>query len=201
MRIECERCGELSPIGEFETSRTGIRVTCGACAASFFVPARPASPAGESEGQRCPKCDGAVAAGAAACPRCGLGVDRFASFSDAAAEEFPELDQLWARCQAAWGERDRHDAFLDRAVATGAFAYAARRYRAALRERPGDAEAAVRLERVGRMAEAAILAAPARPRKEEEDQRYRGVVMLLVSLVFITMVALVYMMVRSSGNH
>jgi hypothetical protein len=203
VKIQCQKCEEIVPIGNFQSSSAGIRVTCSACDASFFVPATPrrASTAadGDAKAADCPKCGGAVPASVQACPACGLSSERFADFARDALVDEDELSALWSACEQAWEDPAAHDAFVAAASASGAFSVAARRYRTALGRRGDDAIASERLARVARMAEAALLAR-ARAQKQPESEPYKGVVLLLVGLVFFAIAGALFLFVRVSAN-
>jgi hypothetical protein len=129
---------------------------------------------------RCPKCDEEQDR-AEACRRCGLASDRFDSYaSEAAGELPPELEEAWRRCLGAWRDSSVHEALVERIAAASAFAPAARRYRAYLRDNPGDERASEQLERIGRMAQAAAFtAASTSSRTGGEREPYRAVLWLL----------------------
>jgi hypothetical protein len=87
---------------------------------------------------------------AAASPAAGVSAD--ISIADA-----QQAAALWARCQEAWHDSTRHQAFLVHCGASGAFAYAAGRYRAAQKARPDDPVAAAGLKQVRQLAEQALV--------------------------------------------
>jgi hypothetical protein len=116
----------------------------------------------------CPKCGAALAAGAEACPSCGLAGAHFERFEDQAVAQggdLPaELVAPWDRCLARWDDEAVHEAFLAGAAAAGAFVAAGRAYRRERRARGAeDVRAAAGLERVARMAQAALLTRPPGP--------------------------------------
>ena len=155
----------------------------------------------------CPKCGAALAASAEACPSCGLAAAHFerfeagqggedgASGEDGAAALPPALVPAWESCLARWDDESAHEAFLAAAAATGAFVAAGRLYRRQLRERGhSDQRAAAGLERVRRMAQAALLTRPAAgvaapgTGENPEKRAYRtiaglGVVLVLMALL------------------
>jgi hypothetical protein len=211
MKIQCERCREIVPIGDFVSSEAGIRITCESCEETFFVPAG-ASPEPDPEpdpepepdrepGSDCPKCGRPVAEALSACPECGLRRDRFSDFGDDRDEGSPALVALWEACEADWAAEARHDRFVDAAAAAGAYAFAARRYRAALRERREDEVAATRLSKVARMAEAALLAAAVtRDPETDAGTPYRGVVIVLLFLVLLAGIGGVYLLIKAGAG-
>ncbi len=150
----------------------------------------------------CPKCETSQAAGAS-CRRCGLLAERFAMFAGegAAGTADAGLRAAWAECVARWDEPSVHDAFAERVVATEAYAFAARNYRAAARARPDDEIAAERLARVRRMAEAAVLSAGPRNRRARgERQPLRGAAWVLVVCVFLAIAGVVYATVQDGAG-
>jgi hypothetical protein len=94
----------------------------------------------------CPKCRRERRPGEDACARCGLLVTRWEGWVDDAPAH-PLLDGLWAACEADWQDAAVHDRFLEQATAAGELDVAAARYRAACRQRPGDARAQAGLKR------------------------------------------------------
>jgi hypothetical protein len=105
----------------------------------------------------CPKCRRERRAGEDACARCGLLVTRWEGWSgDPPAH--PLLDGLWAACEADWEDPAAHERFLEQAVAAGGLDVAAARYRAAHRQRQGDARAEAGLLRATRLADAQLTA-------------------------------------------
>jgi hypothetical protein len=137
--------------------------------------------------RRCPKCDGALAAAAEACPACGLAAAHFESFATAEAEETPAaLVPLWDACLADWDSAPTHEKFLAAAAALEAFVHAGRLYRRAARERgSADPRVVAGLERVRRMAEAAWLTRPPAAAESQERGPYRTAVLFILSLVLL----------------
>lgn len=223
MKIQCVLCKEIVSIGEFESSSEGIRVSCAGCGERFFLPrsgrreaarrigeeGEPADPEADSEAppvrsddsEDCPKCLQPVGADEIACPGCGLLCERFASFAAAAAAEVPEaLELAWQRCREAWDQDARHDEFITTAAASGSYAFAARRYREVLRDRPGDAAARRRLQRISRMAEAAMMVERSARAEEESATPYKGVLILLLFLLVIGGGLGIYMLTKSAAG-
>jgi hypothetical protein len=110
----------------------------------------------------CPKCGLSPVAGDA-CTRCGLSADRMATWS--VDEVVPErIVEAWSACRAAWDDAAAHDRAASLALTVDAQPWLARQYRAVLRERPDDAIAGARLERLVKIAQAAVLASGTTPR-------------------------------------
>ena len=90
MKIQCQKCKEIVPIGVFRSSEEGIHVTCSACQESFFVasgppedaptesdgpkvapkPAAKAAPTSAAAASARPKAE-ARSASQVTCPKCG----------------------------------------------------------------------------------------------------------------------------------
>lgn len=70
----------------------------------------------------------------------------------------------WEDCLAHWQDPAVHDRAASLALSLGEQPWLARQYRAVLRDRPHDAIAKLRLERTGKIAQAAVLATAASPR-------------------------------------
>jgi hypothetical protein len=155
---------------------------------------------------RCPKCDAEVRPDAAACAACGLAAERFDGYERAPAEGPPEVLAAWKVCLDHWDDDAVHDRFRALAAATGAFPFAARLYRQAARERPGDERAATGLARVQRMAEAALLARPAASERagvEPGGRRhgpYRGVTLVLVVVLLLLTLAGIMATMKTTAN-
>jgi len=204
MKIQCERCKEIVPIGRFLASAKGIEVTCEACGESYFVDAdsqtdatapdaadggeagRDASASLGEDQMRCPKCDG-LQPRRDACRSCGLRAELFDDYDRKQEEEAPpELEAIWETCRADWDDEDGHARFAECASSAFAYAYAARRYRSVLRHRPDDEIAHRQLDRLSRMAEASLMGASlARQQAEGEDEPYKKVIVLIMVLVLL----------------
>ena len=115
MKIQCQLCKDLIPMGSFQISEAGIEITCAACPGSFHVAAATGAVTERSSGQadelaaaeadgaevagaesgptgevseqemRCPKCR-EVQRQAPACTSCGLSSEHFAGFAAAGDE-------------------------------------------------------------------------------------------------------------------
>jgi hypothetical protein len=204
MKIQCVLCKEIVDIGPYESAAGGIEIRCAACGDGFFLPLsgdRSAArrigeepPQGGKDGEGgsepaggsdCPKCGERVRDDVPACPSCGLLRERFADFAGpGAGEDADDLEALWTACEEDWSEPSRHDRFVEAVASSGRYAYAARRYREATRRRPADPVATARLERISRMAEAAlILEKTARPSDDAAATPYKGAMILLMVLL------------------
>ena len=148
----------------------------------------------------CPKCDAAPPTSAEACPRCGLTRERWTEFAGHLDAEAPaELRAEWEACEGNWDDVAAHDRFVDHAARLGAFTEAARRYRLALRSRPGDPIARERSERLRRMAEAVVTASALRHSRAGEDvEPYRKVVLFLIVLLLLAGAGGVLLMIFTS---
>lgn len=180
----CPGCGERAEHGPPTTAARG----------DDAEHAPPIAAARGDDGERCPKCD--APAPGDACARCGLARERFAAFvGDDEAPASGALRRAWEQVEAAWEDDAGHAAFVERAALEGAFRDAARRYRRAGRERD-DGRAEAQLDRIRRMAEAAILARPveAAASAEPEPEPYRRLVVLLIALVALAGAGGVYAM-------
>lgn len=139
---------------------------------------------------RCPKCDAELRPGASACGACGLAAERFEGFQSDPAYGPPEVVAGWQACLDTWDDDGAHERFRALAAATGAFAFAARSYRQAARERPGDERAQAGLARVQRMAEAALLTRPKEPEGTGPVGRRRQNTAALALVVLLLLAAL-----------
>ncbi len=214
MNVQCERCKEIVPIGSFELLTGAIRIWCPACDEVYEVQATaPGQPKSgpdsgtmpkrerpESEGV-CPKCAAVVPLGTLACDRCGLVANRFADYADSSYDVSDELKALWERCEAGWEDGAAHDQFCQEVAGAGEFRYAASRYRAASRERPGDEISRFRLKKLANMAQAAVFsgAAARKSHAEAEEQPYKGVIILFLLLLLLLAAGGVYLLVRDTA--
>ena len=196
--IDCVHCGARVPLDfAIADGGRGIDVRCAACRKSFAIAARTtgatettastgatvATPTElAADAMRCPKCDTTQPI-AAACRACGLAADRMADFARAEDGELPpSLLAAWARLADAWADAAAHERVMQVAATTGSYAWVARQYRAAGRDRPGDARVASQLARIARMTEATLRAtAAARPGKA--SMPYRATLVILILLV------------------
>ncbi|MGN6104580.1 MAG: hypothetical protein ACTHU0_05725 [Kofleriaceae bacterium] len=148
-----------------------------------MVPAAPDS---------CPKCDTPRSADGRACPRCGLArerMDAYAAQRDAAVP--PEVAAAWARVVEGWERLPLHDALLQQIARHDSYAWAAAKYRAEARARPGDPIAASQLARLRRAAEATLLAG-ATTRQDKAPRPYRATVAVLSMLIVAVVAGLLY---------
>jgi hypothetical protein len=197
MKMQCERCKEIVPFDDFAVTDQGLVVRCGACAGQFTVPlpdpvatsaaptpgaaaVTPATTPAEP-GASCPKCAARVPPAAPACPTCGLLRARFAAFHDDELDAPSEVVAAWARLEAAWDDASRHQELADVVARHAAWPWALRAYR---RSGRGDAAAAAARDRLVRMAEASLLAAPElRRRGGQRGEPYKKLVLLLFALL------------------
>jgi hypothetical protein len=218
VKLQCDLCREIVVADLAVGAATAsVEVHCPACGGTFTVaatrsaegraadpagPLRPAPGPGEPS-MTCPKC-GDVQAPADACRTCGLRADRMDGFAGPAADAPPEVAAAWAACEAAWADADRHDRLRDAVIAAGCYAWAARRYRDALRRDPGDPIATARLARVTRMTEATLRAAASPPHRAAAaaatGKPYRNTVAVLVGLVVLVGIGLVWAYVARSSS-
>lgn len=164
MRIECDHCHR---IGEARLTADGDRVmhACGFCGKSSSVKLETGAGAGTSA---------ATGAGVVAEPAAPDG----------------ELADAWIACVDAWDDPAAHDRVAVLALTRHRSPWLAARYRAVLRDRPGDAIAAARISRIGRMAEAALRATALPP--VDAPVRRSGPYVVLVVVVVLVAAGLVY---------
>ncbi len=194
VKVECDHCGALvEPSWSF--AEGAVRATCPTCEKTsatpveaapavarvrFSIPKPTKPPPFGPVGRTCPKC-GLAPVTAAACPRCGLAVERMDGWhEDTQVPE--ELAEAWAACQAAWTDGALHERVASLALTHSQQPWLARRYRAILRERPDDAVAAERLDRVARIAQAAVLASGIAPRASSFSRGSSTVVLIILAL-------------------
>lgn len=118
-----------------------------------------------------------------ACPRCGLTRARMAGWSEDASVA-PTLLAAWQACLADWNNLEAHDRAASLALTVTEQPWLARRYRAVLRERPDDEIASARLARVGKIAQAAVLASASTP-TASRFRRGSSAAMLLVMVALV----------------
>jgi hypothetical protein len=184
VRIECEQCHALVD-PTWSLSDGAIVARCPTCSheSRARVEMPPPSSTSDAGGRECPKCGLRPVTGDA-CARCGLTVERMASWaaSDHASDA---LAAAWEDCIAHWDDPAKHDRAASLALTSGEQPWLARQYRSVLRDRPGDAVAAARLERTGKIVQAAILATARMP----PPGGYRRGSSMALLLVLILMVA------------
>lgn len=147
----------------------------------------------------CPKC-GAVQALAVNCRRCGLTSTLMPKFREQdAASQDEAVTRTWIAAELDWNNPSTHEKFVAAVVDHKAFAFAARQYRAAGAKRPGDTIAAAQLERLNKMAEAA-LRATAVVRPEKDGNPYKGTTILLVFCVAALVFGLIYALVGKTDD-
>ena len=186
MKAQCEKCKEIVAL-DFRVSDGGIEVTCGGCAARYFVaqrqvegaPAADAPPAEPPKDtvSRCPKC-AEPTGDRDACRRCGL-VFALWNPEAAALPDVAESAELWARVEAAWDSEEAHDAFIEHCRKAGALAVAASRYRSR------GAEA--RLAQIRSLAEQTLAATP----KSQPPPPNRRAQWILAGVLAVVLVALI----------
>jgi len=149
----------------------------------------------------CPKC-GSLQAIAVACRKCGLTTTLMPKFREQDSASQPEpVTRAWIACELDWNDPAKHEKFTAAVVEHNAFAYAARQYRAAAAKRADDPTALAQIERLGKMAEAALKATAAL-RPEKSTNPYKGTTILLVACVVALVFGLIYAVIskRSSDN-
>jgi DNA-directed RNA polymerase subunit RPC12/RpoP len=163
MRIECVECRALVE-PTWSVDGAALVARCPQCNGESRAVMAGAVPAKTSEGTgaECPKCGLRPVTGAA-CARCGLEVGRMATWvaSDTATDR---LVVAWEDCITHWDDAAVHDHAASLALTLDEQPWLARKYRAILRDRPDDAIARYRLERIGKIAQAAVLATAVAPR-------------------------------------
>ena len=116
----------------------------------------------------------------------------FAEIRDAAVPEV--VLETWQRVVDGWEEPVRHDELLRLVTNHGCYAWAAARYRDAIRARKADAIGEGQLDRVRRAAEAALYLS-ATPKPDPTEKPYRSTIAILGVLVIIMAMGLVYALV------
>lgn len=146
--------------------------------------------------ERCPKC-GTAQRGETACRSCGLAADRMAGYAAVRdAKVSPAVLAAWTHAEDHWTDEAAHDAVWKLVAATGAYGWAAGRYRAASLERPDDPIAKVRLAAISRAAEATMVATAGVRRHGKPA--YRGASGILALLILMAIIGLAYAFIRSS---
>jgi ribosomal protein L40E len=139
----------------------------------------------------CPKC-GAVQALAVACRKCGLQSTRMRSYRETeSAVQDPAVTAAWAACMEAWDDPGRHEKFTAAVVEASAFAFAARQYRGVAASRPDDLIATAQIERLRKMAEAALRVTATR-RPEAAEQPYKKATLVLIACLVAIAFGLLY---------
>jgi hypothetical protein len=101
------------------------------------------TPASSPPTAPCPKCGKRRAAGADACPRCGLLFALWTADGEAALVRLDAAgEELWGKAREHWSDAARHEEFLRHCLQTGTLAAAGRLYRERLDEDPKDLLAA-----------------------------------------------------------
>jgi hypothetical protein len=148
----------------------------------------------------CPKC-GSYQAIAVACRKCGLTTTLMPKFREQDIASIPpQVASAWIAAELNWNDPSKHEKFAAVVVESNAFAYAARQYRAAAAKRPDDTVAPAQIERLRKMAEAA-LKATAVQRPEKGTMPFKGATMILIACIVAVVFGLVYaMMTKKHGN-
>jgi len=209
VKLQCDLCKEIVA-ADLAIVGDAIEVTCPACKGTFTAPARGSAPVVELARARaarrtpedgepsmtCPKC-GDLQPPGAACRTCGLLAERMADFrADLERSVPPEVLAAWEQVSASWSDLEAHERFVRTATTAMAYAWAAQRYRDALRLRPDDTVAAERLAKVAKMAEATLLASSGR-KPTAGPRPYKKVTMLLLALLAVAVLGIVYALVVS----
>jgi hypothetical protein len=144
----------------------------------------------------CPKCGEARRENAAACPRCGLSIAHWASFSRPPINPSPVLAAAWAKLKTTWDDELAHKKLLDLAANLSELDTAAALYRAQLDERPDDPFARQGLDRAAHLAsvlgvQRGAIAPPGPPR----------VLKALAVVVAVGLVLIVLQILRISLRH
>jgi len=197
IEIACPACNRRYRVGAASGERVDAEPAAASPGAGEEAPALVRAREPGTGEMKCPKCD-EVQAATDACRACGLRRDRFAEFAAAEVDAPASLVALWAACVDDWESTAAHDRFLEATAGARAFPYAARRYRDVLRERPDDARARAGVDRVTRMAQAAMLGTAHARRASGEPEPYRNVVYLLLALVVLGGILGVYAMFRAA---
>lgn len=146
MKVQCPQCGEMVEMVDFQTSAEGLRFTCSSCGQESLLtssapkepPPQPAKPERAEPAAPiftgeviCPKC-GHSQKDPYACHRCGLVFDKFDESQLPPDPE--EAAALWKELLLAYGDEERHEAFINTCQQANRLDYAARQYRLMLRE-------------------------------------------------------------------
>lgn len=96
----------------------------------------------------------------------------------------PALDPAWAALQPSWQDQAAHARFLELAASSGGLDLAAARYRAARKQRPGDALADAGLKRALMLAEHLHVASA------QGERRPSGVLLRLLGFTLTALILL-----------
>ena len=208
--LTCERCGATTRAEPVGASAAGGAEPAQEAAAAAPAPAEPRPPAalrvvalrpsGETVRQaaalarsedpfapppgHCPKClaprdeDGLI------CPRCGL---VFANFRPEEHRPSAPLGEAWVALLSSWDDEERHQRFVQLALARGELAGAGRLYRLRLAQAPLDPVAQRGRDEVLRLASASSSAALARESRASSgpSPRLRNLAVAVLALLLV----------------
>ena len=179
-----------------------LRARCPACdqvsLASVAGSRNHAAPRDHAGGTECPKCGHRAVTGEA-CPRCGLSRARMAAWSEDTTVT-PTLLAAWEACLADWNNPDLHDRAASLSLTVTEQPWLARRYRAVLRDRPDDAIATARLARVGKIAQAAVLATASTPSVSRFRRGSSAAMLLVMVALVVAGIVFVLYLVRENDD-
>jgi len=206
IEITCSDCGEsyfLSSSGHLVDTESDIEPEAPHESAATAVGSSPAHSRADADEMECPKC-GRCQPRADACCACGLRAERFGDFQVTSASDAAdagavsaELVGLWRYCEEHWDSESAHQNFLEAAIQAAAFRYAARCYRGAARERPGDASAAAALQRLERMVAATLMSSSSK--HDGGGRRYSNAVLLVCFLVLVAGIGGMYLLTAKTS--
>ncbi len=207
MRIECPQCQTLFDVESAELNAGEVRISCTSCEASLSLPLAPKakaeakaeakteSPA--ASGLVCPKCSARVDAGVNACNSCGLSTALFADFEHDGLGEDHELEDAWQQVCEEWSSDERHEDFMKLVASSGDYRIAALCYRGSAADAAHSQRSEQMLKRIHSMASVALLST--RPKIAAEREPFRGVVILLIALIFLAGAIGMYFIFKSKS--
>ena len=188
VRYLCPGCERLVAPASVLVEGRQIRLACPACSAEQRLAATgaadgPAEEGGARAGPEpgCPKC-GHPRGGAEACSRCGLVFARWDALTPE--DDPPHLVTAWQALETRWEDDDAHRRFVDRCLAEGALAFAARRYRSR-----DDETARRQLTTLTTIAVQTLRGVTTRPRLSPRGARLLGLLVLALVLVGLAVLA------------
>ncbi len=204
VRIECSSCHEITSATLVSAAKGTATLECDGCGGhtTISVPLPSITEGSESVGSEpvgsCPKCGQPVSDGVTHCPACGLDREKFVGFSLGDPQELSRLTDGWQVVESRWQDDSAHEEFAANVVVSGSYGLAARCYRQAAADPARAQRAEKMLERMRSMATAALLSR--KPKLVQEKEPYRGVLILLMVILFIGAgVGIVLMSGDSSG--